>query len=494
MGWLSVLLKSAESVLPTKQTGCSCRSTEHGMLYQQLADRLHQLITDNVYEVGSRLPGVRQLSGQHEVSVSTAVNACRELEQRGLLEARPRSGYFVRPRPAVRATPQLGLMRPQPRTVTGQERVLRLLQAVNDPDNVNLGAAVPDADFLPVAAMEQAFHHVLRTQRRRCMSYEFPPGALELRTQLARRLAGLQCQVSADDILITNSCQESMTIALRMLTCPGDTVAVESPTYYGLLQVIEALGLKALEVPTDPVTGISLEALDLALEKWTVSACILVSNFSNPLGVCMSDERKQSLLRCLSRHNVPLVEDDIYGDLPFNGHRPSPIKRWDTEGLVYYCSSSSKTLAAGMRVGWLVPGRQVAKAQYLQFLNTLSVNTPAQLALAHFLQRGHYERCLRASATAYVKAVARMTDRIIQLFPTETRVSRPAGGFVLWVELPGKPDTLSLMESALDAGVSFAPGAMFSASGKYSNCLRLNCAVRWDARVERALIALARLI
>lgn len=464
------------------------------MLYQQLADRLQALIRDNVYEVGTRLPAVRQLSTQHEVSVSTAISAYRELEQRGVLEARSRSGYFVRQPPAVREAPRPGRARPRPRAVTGQERVLQLLQAVNDPDIVNLGAAAPDADFLPVAAMERAFHQVLRDQRRRCMGYEFPPGAPELRQQLARRLAGLQCQVNADDVLITNSCQESMTIALRMLTKPGDTVAVESPTYYGLLQMIESLGLQALEIPTDPVTGISLDALDMALGKWSVAACILVSNFSNPLGVCMTDERKQALLRCLSKHKVPLVEDDIYGDLPFNGRRPSPIKRWDTEGLVYYCSSSSKTLAAGIRVGWLVPGKQMERAQYLQFINTLSVNTPAQLAVAHFLQRGHYERCLRTSATAYIKAVARMTDRIIQLFPTETRVSRPAGGFVLWVELPGDSDTLSLMENALDAGVSFAPGTMFSASGKYNNCLRLNCAVRWDARLERALITLARLL
>ncbi|TFH73587.1 PLP-dependent aminotransferase family protein [Gammaproteobacteria bacterium LSUCC0112] len=464
------------------------------MLYQQLADRLQSLIGENIYEVGTRLPGVRQLSTQHEVSVSTAVNACRELEQRGLLEARPRAGYFVRLPPAQRAAPRPGKTSTKPRAVTGQERVLRLLQAVNDPDIVNLGAAVPDADFLPVAVMERAFHHVLRTQRRRCMGYEFPPGAPELPAQIARRLAGHQCQVTQDEVLITNSCQEAMHIALKLLTQPGDTVAVESPTYYGLLQIIESLGLKALEIPTDPVTGISLDALDLALERWPVAACILVSNFSNPLGVCMSDERKIALVHCLNKHQVPLVEDDIYGDLPFNGRRPSPIKRWDTQGLVYYCSSSSKTLSAGMRVGWLVPGAQFEKARHLQFINTLSVNTPAQLALAHFLQHGHFERSLRNSATEYAKAVARMTDRVSQLFPRETRVSRPAGGFVLWLELPGEQDTLGLMETALDAGVSFAPGEMFSAAGKYNNCLRLNCAVRWDARLERALIALAKLI
>lgn len=479
------------------------------MLYQQLADRLQGLIHNDVYEVGSRLPGVRQLSLQHEVSVATAVNACRELEQRGLVEARPRAGYFVRQAPALREPPRPCKASQKPRPVTGQARVLRLVQAVNDPDVVNLGAAVPDADFLPVAIMERAFHHVLRTQRRRCMSYEFPPGAPELRHQIARRMAGHQCKVSPDEVLITNSCQESIAIALKLLTQPGDTVALESPTYYGLLQVIESLGLNALEIPTDPVHGVSVDALNMALERWPVAACVLVTNFSNPLGVCMTDERKQALLKCLITHNVPLVEDDIYGDLPFNGRRPSPVKRWDTQGLVYYCSSSSKTVSAGMRVGWLVPGsrHRVAggrraeggastheAARHLQFINTVSVGTPSQLALAHFLQHGHYDRCLRQSVLDYARAVARMTDRITQLFPASTRVSRPAGGFVLWVELPDTIDTLSLMEQALDVGVSFAPGAMFSASGKFSNCLRLNCAVRWDARLERALVTLSRLL
>lgn len=463
-------------------------------LYQQLADQLQQQIDDRVYPVGSRLPGVRTLSQQHDVSVATAVSAYRELEQRGVLEARPRSGYFVMVPPARRDAPRLPAAGRRPRPVTGQERVLRMVQLANDPRVVNLGAAVPDPDFLPVRQMEQAFRTVLREQRRRCVGYEFPPGAPELRSGIARRLAALRCRVSPDQVLITNSCQESVAIALRMLTRPGDTVAIESPTYYGLLQVIEALGLKALEIPTDPVHGISLEALTLALERWPVAACVVVPNFSNPLGVCMADTRKRALLDLLAAHRVPLVEDDIYGDLPLRGPRPKPIKAWDRDGLVYYCSSCSKTLSAGMRVGWLVPGAQMERAQYLQFINTVSVSTPSQLALAHFLEKGHYDRYLRRVRAQHGRAVARMTDRVTELFPTKTRVSRPAGGFVLWLELPGQVNTTELAERALDAGVNFAPGALFSASGKFDHCLRLNCAVRWDNRVERALARLAALL
>lgn len=464
-------------------------------LYQNLADRLQGLIRDQVYPVGSRLPGVRLLSEQHGVSVSTAVNACRELEQRGVLEARPRSGYYVRQPALVREPPRVARVSRKPRRITGQERVLQILQSVKDPRVVNLGAAVPAPEFMPVASMERVYHSVLREERRRCVGYEFPPGAPELRTQIARRLAGLQCDVTPEEVLITNSCQESVSIALKLVTRPGDTVAIESPTYYGLLQVIESLGLKALEVPTDPEQGISLDALTLALERWDVAACVVVSNFSNPLGVCLSDTRKQALLALLEKHKVPLVEDDIYGDLPLSGPRPRPLKSWDRKGLVYYCSSSSKTLSAGMRVGWLVPpSGQQERAEYLQFINTVSVNTPAQLALARYLEKGRYDHFLRQLCADHVRGVARMTERVTQLFPAESRVSRPAGGFVLWVELPGDVDTTNLLEDALRAGVSFAPGALFSASGKFSNCLRMNCAVKWDNRVEQALVTLSRLL
>lgn len=464
------------------------------MLYRELASRLQRLIEDQVYPPGTALPGVRRLSQQHGVSVSTIVNACQELERLGLLEARPRSGFFVRTPPASSKPPRTRTASRSPKAVTGQERVLQLIQAANNKKIVNLGAAIPDPSFMPAAAIEKAFRHVWREQRRRCIGYEFPPGAPELRTQVARHLASLQCEVSPDQVLITNSCQESIAIALKQITRPGDIVLLESPTYYGLLQVVEALGLKALEIPTDPEEGVSLGALKLALERWPVAACILVTNFSNPLGVCLSDERKQALLRILAQYNVPLVEDDIYGDLPFNGPRPRPMKSWDTRGLVYYCSSSSKTLAAGLRVGWMVAGQNPKRAEYLQFINTVCVNTPAQLALAHLLEKGRYGRLMRQAGAEHACSVARFTERVTQLFPEGTRISRPSGGFVLWLELPHKIDTSELIEPALEAGVSFAPGKLFSATGKFSNCLRLNCAVRWDASVGRGLIALAKLV
>lgn len=464
------------------------------MIYQELASKLQTLIDNRVYPVGSALPGVRRLSTQHQVSVSTAVRAVRELELRGVLEARDRSGFYVKQPLAQRDPPLARAMGRNPRLVTGQERVLRLVQSVSDRSIVNFGAAVPDTDYLPGIAIEKAFHKVLRESRHRCLGYEFPPGAPELRLEIAKRLAGLQCQIGPDDVLITNGCQDSLGIALKLLTNPGDTVAIESPTYYGLLQIIESLQLKVVEIPTDSVDGISIGALGKALDKWKVAACVVVSNFSNPLGACLSDKRKQALLELLNRHKVPLIEDDIYGDLPFTGDRPKPILSWDTKGQVYYCGASSKVLSAGLRVGWLVANDQHKRAEFLQYTQTVAVATPSQLALAEFLSSTHYDRFLSSVRPKYASSVARMTERVYQLFPDDIRVSRPAGGFVLWVELPGNVNTTELLEEALEKGVSFAPGALFSNTGKFQNCLRLNCAVRWDARTERALAALAKLL
>lgn len=461
------------------------------MLYRDLADTLLQQIDRGVYPVGTSLPGLRRLSRQHRVSVSTAVSACRELERLGRVQARSRSGYYVLAPPAHQPMPRPRSAGRRPRPVTSQQRVLQLVQSANDPGIVNLGAAIPDPDFMPTQAIANAYRQVFRYQRRRCSGYELPPGAPELRTQIARHLAGMGAVVDPDQVLITNSCQEAITIALKQLTRPGDVVVLESPSYYGLLQVVESLGLEVLEVPSDPQTGLSMAALARALEQWPVRACVLATNHSNPLGVCLSDERKRELLELLSQHEVPLVEDDIYGDLPFGGPRPRPVKSWDTRGLVYYCSSASKTLSAGMRVGWLVPGGDSQRSEYLQFINTVSVNTPGQLALAHVLEHHHYERLMRPVAAEHARSVARMSEWVGRLFPRQTRVSRPAGGFVLWVELPGEIDTGAYVQAALESGVSFAPGSLFSASGRFANCLRVNCAVRWDARVERALETLA---
>ena len=331
--------------------------------------------------------------------------------------------------------------------------------------------------------------------RNRAAAYEFPPGLPELRRQIARRMSAYGCATGADDVVITNGCQEALVLALRAVTRPGDVVAIESPTFYGLLQALDSLQLEALEIPTDPVDGLSLEALQLALERWPVRACIATPNFSNPLGYCMSESRKRRLLTLLGARGVPLIEDDIYGDLGFGPRRPPPCLALSegTGAEVLYCASFSKTLSPGLRVGWLVPGRHQARVEYLKYVLNMASPTVPQLALADVLHSGGYERHLRTVRSDYARAVGRMIEAVTRHFPAGTRITQPAGGFVVWVELAPQVDSLRLAQLARAEGVSIAPGPIFSATQKYRNFMRLSCACPWHSDVETALARLGTL-
>jgi len=463
--------------------------------YETVAATLTEQIEAGIYSSGERLPGVRKLAAQFAVSVSTVVAAEQLLENRGLLEAHPRSGYYVRrpvwqPEICQTASQPTG----QPTPVTGQALVLRVVQAANEPGIVALGAAVPHASFLPTHSLQRAFAGVPRRWAGQAFNYHFPPGPLVLRQQIARRMADAGCQLLPEDIVITAGAQEALTLCLRAVAEPGDVVAIESPTFYGLLQAIETQGLRALEIPTDPDEGISPQALALALDEWPVAAALLMPNFGNPLGHCAGNARKQALVSLLEARGVPLIEDDVYGDLAFNGRRPWAAKAFAAHGGVLYCSSFSKTLSPGLRIGWTAPGRFRDRVAYLKYAASAATPTWPGYAVSDFLERGGYDRYLRRARSDYAQAVDRVGRAVTRHFPAGTRQTRPQGGFVLWLELPAGVDALTLYRQALAEGISIAPGPMFSPAQKFRPCLRLNCAQPWDTRLERALKRLGELV
>jgi DNA-binding transcriptional MocR family regulator len=456
---------------------------------QEVLDRIHQ----GVYRSGERLPGVRRLREQFGVSLSTVLEACRLLEDRRIIEAYPRSGFFVRAGISANPEePEISEPPSEPISVTGKSLALRLIHAGNNSEFVQLGAAAPDPTFLPVRALSRALGDIARKQCVQVLGNECPPGNSDLRRQISRRMAELGCSVSPEQVVITNGAHGSLTLALRAVLDPGDIVAIESPTFYGLLQAIESTGMRAIEIPTHPKEGMSLEALQLAIEQWPVKACVVVPNFSNPLGFLMSDEKKKALVSLLSHHNIPLIEDDVYGDLHFGFHRPSVAKALDATENILYCSSFSKTLSPGLRTGWIIPGRFQEKVEHLKFVLNLSAPTVSQLAIARLLERG-YEGHIRRVRRSYSISVARMTQSIGELFPTGTKVTKPEGGFVLWVEFPKEVDAVLLSQKAYKEGISIVPGDLFSATQKYKHHIRLNCAVPWDDRVEWALRRIGQL-
>ncbi|MEM7004071.1 MAG: PLP-dependent aminotransferase family protein, partial [Pseudomonadota bacterium] len=420
-------------------------------LYQALSQRIAAGIDQGLYRPGERLPGIRTTSRDEGVSPATVVAAYQTLEENGYLEARPRSGFFVKPQQrSVRAEPSVSRPLPQPSSVTGQQLVLDLLRNISRDDVVQLGANVADARYLPTATIARASRRVVHQHQQRLAEYEAPPGLPELRGLLADRMSNLGCATLAEDVVVTAGCQEAVHLALKSVTQPGDLVAIESPTYYGLLQALDSLGLKALEIPTHPRDGMSIPALQLALQQWPVRACVLVANFSNPMGGLMPERHRDELASLLAEHpEVTLIEDDIYGDLAHSAFRPSLLRTTELDDRVIYCSSFSKSLSAGLRVGWAVSRQYAQQLAYEKFVSSCVTSVINQLVTVELLRSGGYERHLRGMRVALAQNVARLTAKVAEHFPASCRITRPQGGMAIWVELPRGVDTTELFYQAV---------------------------------------------
>lgn len=470
-------------------------ATNSPTLYEQVAGKMEKLIRTGVLRPGDRLPSVRRACLQHDVSLTTAVQAYVLLENRGLIEARPKSGFFVRsqlrdqvPEPAVSRT----ALAPKPVDVASLQS--RLFDAVRMPGIVPLGAAYPGAENLPVRKLNRILASVARNAGDCGINYEMPPGSEPLRRQIARRSLDWGGNLSADEIIVTCGGTEALALCLRAVTRPGGIIAVESPAYFGALQQIEELGLQALEIPMHPRTGMDLDFLERTLKSRRIAACLATPNFNNPLGSLMPDDHKQRLVELLARRDLPLIEDDINGELAHAGRRPRTVQSFDTAGRVLLCGSVSKTLAPGYRVGWVAPGRYYERVKSLKLTSTLATASLPQLAIAEFMANGGYDRHLRALRRNFAAQIGQMSEAVAKFFPAEIKFTRPCGGFVLWIELPKTVSALKLHELALQRQISVAPGPMFSATQNFPNFIRLNCGHPSTSRLARAVETLGGLV
>jgi DNA-binding transcriptional MocR family regulator len=468
--------------------------TEPNFRYQELAHFITALVDSGTLALGSRAPSLREICRQRRISLSTALQAYRLLEDRGVLEARPQSGYYVaRDRARALKTPAISKPSARPTPVAVSGVLLELLEHARNPALVPLGCAIPSAELLAAGRLDRCLARAARVKGLDSNVYTEPRGDAHLRREIARRALRWGQALAPEDIVVTCGCTEAVTLALTAVAKPGDTIAIESPTYFGLLHAIEALNLKALELPTEAATGIDLGALAQALKSRRIAACLFASSFNNPLGCTMPDEKKIAVLDLLARHRVPLIEDDIYGDIYFGKQRPAPFMALDKRGEIIYCSSFSKTLAPGYRIGWIVAGRRLQEVLERKCALTLCGPALPQVALADYLSSGGYDSHLRRITRAFQQNIAQMTCAIERSFPQGTKVTRPAGGFVLWLDLPRPANARELFANALEKGICFAPGDVFSASGRYRNCLRLSCAYPWDARMENSVATLGDL-
>ncbi|KRA13703.1 MULTISPECIES: aminotransferase-like domain-containing protein [unclassified Pseudomonas] len=456
-------------------------------LYVNLAELLGTRIEQGFYRPGDRLPSVRALSVEHGVSLSTVQQAYRLLEDNGLATPRPKSGYFVPASRELPALPEVGRPAQRPVEISQWDLVLELIRAVPRKGVIQLGRGMPDVLSPTLKPLLRSLARVSRRQDLPGLYYDNILGCMELREQIARLSLDSGCQLNAEDIVITTGCHEALSASIHAICEPGDIVAVDSPSFHGAMQTLKGLGMKALEIPTDPLTGISLEALELALEQWPIKIIQLTPNCNNPLGYIMPEARKRALLTLAQRFDVAIIEDDVYGELAYSYPRPRTIKSFDEDGRVLLCSSFSKTLAPGLRIGWVAPGRYLERVLHMKYISTGSTATQPQIAIAEFLKGGYFEPHLRRMRTQYQRNRDLMLDWVSRYFPAGTRASRPQGSFMLWVELPEGFDTLKLNRVLVEQGVQIAVGSIFSASGKYRNCLRMNYAAKPTPQIEEAV-------
>jgi len=462
-------------------------------LYERFARELEERILEGTFPEGGRVPALRESAEQHSLSLSTVLQAYRLLETRGIIEARPQSGYYVKYRPRkVPLGPELRPSHDDPTGVSIDELTLRLVRDKHDPDFAQFGAATPDPDLLPTARLNRLLAELAREGRFSVDTSTLPEGCEELRVQVAQRAFGYGCEVGPDDIVITAGCSEAMSFCLQAACLPGDLVAIESPTYFGILLILEALHLKALEIPTNPASGMSLDALAFALENHPVKAVVAMTNFNNPLGSCMPDAAKAEIVSMLSRKGIPLVENDIYGELYFSERRPSLAKAHDSDGTVLLCSSFSKDISPGYRTGWVAPGRYLDRVRKLKMAFTNGTSVLPQLTIARYLESGGYDLHLRKIRKAYAQKTLGMTRAIEEHFPEGTRIAEPQGGYVIWVRLPDGLDSMQLYREAEKSRITIAPGCMFSPTGKFRDYIRLNAAA-WSERTEKDLARLGKL-
>jgi DNA-binding transcriptional MocR family regulator len=470
-------------------------SSQPPLLYERVARIVEAQISTGALRANERIPSVRTMSRTAKVSVSTVVQAYVHLENIGLIEARPQSGFYVRA-PELKRLPE---PRPKParmrRPVSIANEVLDTCrEALNRTDFVPLNGAFTSPTMYPNQRLNNLVREVLRDHPMNAGECILPPGHEELRRQIAKRMAVAGAPADPSHVVITSGAMDAMTLALRVACKPGDTVLVESPTYFGLLQAIEHLSLKVVEVPNCPVSGIDVDAVREVARSTKLAAAVLMPNFNNPSGSLTPDDAKREIVRILTDIEVPIIEDDIYGDLHYGSVRPVSMRAFDESGLVVSCGSVSKTIAFGYRIGWAVSPQFHTDIARAKFFSSVACPTLQQLVLARYYASGGYDRYLRRVRATLALNSQHAIDAITRFFPEGTRVARPPGGVVLWVELPRSVDGAELFRTAYASRIGIAPGLVFSAKGDYRNYIRLSCGLPWTPTLERAIEKLGRLV
>ncbi|MCX2452568.1 PLP-dependent aminotransferase family protein [Pedobacter sp. PLR] len=462
-------------------------------LYVKIAKVMEEQIESETLKLGDKLPSIRTIQKLYNVSINTVKQAYLALESKSLIEPRAKSGYFVS-KASMRkfSLPSVGKMKTTTQQQEPEDLISKVFNTLHDKTITQFSLGVPANSMLPIAKLNKGMVNAVSRLDDGGTGYEPVEGNINLRRTLAKWSFVLEGKLTEDDLVTTSGAMNAIFNCLMAVTKPGDTVAIESPVYFGIQQIVKSLGLKAIEIPTHPITGVDLEAIKKVLPR--LNACCFISNFSNPLGCLMPDAHKKELVRMLTEYDIPLIEDDLYGNLYFGTERPKPCKYYDEAGIVMWCGSVSKTLAPGYRVGWVAPGKYKDKIIRQKLVQTISTPSLYQEVIADFMEHGRYDHHLRTLRSKLYSNCLKYQGAIEAYFPENTKISQPQGGFMLWLELDKKLDTAVLFDQAIRQKISFAPGRMFTQYNQYNNCMRLNFALEWNDKLEDDIKRLGRLV
>ena len=462
-------------------------------LYELLALEIEQAVLLGRLPPGVSLPSLRECAAQRSLSLNTVTAAYRLLEDRGLIEARPQSGFYVRstlpePRRSLRSAPAIAVAK-------GQEDLMaQVLEAQRQPGYIDLAFAGPRGKrFYPGERLARISASLLRHKPDIVSAYALPPGSPLLRQQIAKRAVRLGMELDSEQIILTHGAVEALQLALRAVTRPGDQVAVEAPSYFNLYPLLDSLGLKALELPTHPSTGLDMDAVEAVFTSSQVAALVTMPTVHNPLGCSMPVESKERLARLAATTEVPVIEDAIYAELQFQAVLQPTVKAFDRKGWVMVCSGFSKTLAPDYRIGWMEGGRFCRTIRRLKFTSSASESMLLSETLGAFLASGGYEHHLKALRRLYQAQVSTVRSHVARHFPAGTRATQPEGGFLLWVEIPKGVDSLDLFRAALSERIVIMPGQVYSSGARYRHCIRLSCCQELDDRFMDAIEKLGQL-
>jgi DNA-binding transcriptional MocR family regulator len=462
--------------------------------YEQVVTKIEEIIFGLQLQPGDKVPSVRKVSDELKVSLTTVIQAYGILEAKGLISSRPKSGYYISSwgKNTIKRTDNGFILLPE--TVEVNTMATAMIKNTRKYGVVNFSTLAPINEFIPITRLNKAMQAAMKDTENQNFQYSFLEGYPQLIKQIGLHTLDWKRSLPQEEILVTNGCMEAINLCLDAVTKSGDTVAIESPVYAGILQCLESKGLKALGISVDPLTGINLDELEHALETQTIAACICMPVCQNPMGASMSEANKIRLVKLLGSHNIPLIEDDALGDLYFSGAKPFPAKAYDEYDNVMYCSSFSKSLSPGFRIGWVSGGKYHAQVEKLKFAANISTNSLLQDTIARYLENGHYQAHLKALRSGIQTQMGKYRNAIVQYFPEQISMSNPKGGYSLWLELPAKVNALELQRQALKQGIGFCPGHIFSASQGFSNFIRINCCPLWTNKIGEALKTLGHIV